>query len=413
MTPMARIFGDTMAIVMVAGQSLKPGGQGRFTVSGDQKHVQPCCLVLQGDALMLWQRFRNCAPTEEECALPLVRQMIALGALSLPDCCETRIGSPLRDSDDDLLPITTFDQGALSLWAFQNRIPLTVHLELTRRCNLRCSHCYCLLHNNDELLTTVEMIRIIDDLAAQGTFFVVLTGGEIFARADIFTLLEHLERRQFVVRLNTNGTLLDECRIAALARFTNIYRVHVSLYGSTPAIHDEITGMNGSHALTVRAIEQLVAAGIRIRINCSVTRSNVADLPAIKRDIADRLGVPIHFDSTIFPRDDGETINTDDQLTPEQEAEFSRFRITDRLPDSDAAQPSKPKLCKAGVSFLAICEDGSVYPCLKMKRLAGSPVGNIAAMPFMKLWNEAPQLLSLRASLDERLRQCDICKIAL
>lgn len=405
-SPMTRVFNDAMAIVVAPVQSRQPDFK-------EECHVQPRCLVLQGEALMLWQRIRLRVPTQDELAIPLVRQMIALGALPSSDCGEIRSDCPSPNFEDVLPPITMFDQSVLSLWAFRNRIPLTAHIELTRRCNLRCRHCYCLPRDGEERLTTEEVIRIIDGLAEQGTFFIVLTGGEIFARADIFELLMHLEKRQFVVRLNTNGTLLDASRIAALARLTNIYRVHVSLYGSTPTTHDAITGMVGSHALTMRAIEGLVAAGIHVRINCSVMRDNVAELPAMKRDIADQLGIPIHFDSTLYPRDDGATENTDEQLSPEQEAVFEQFRTADRRPESDAIEPLKPKLCKAGVSFLAICEDGSVYPCLKMKRLSGSPTGNLATTPFKQLWNEAPQLLSLRASLDERLRQCDICNVVL
>jgi len=63
--------------------------------------------------------------------------------------------------------------------------PLSVHFDLTYRCNERCVHCY-LDHDNHGELTTAECIAVMEDLARAGTLFLTFSGGEIFLRR-IFT----------------------------------------------------------------------------------------------------------------------------------------------------------------------------------------------------------------------------------
>jgi MoaA/NifB/PqqE/SkfB family radical SAM enzyme len=59
-------------------------------------------------------------------------------------------------------------------------VPLSVHMDLTYRCNERCAHCY-LDHGNRGELNTAEIKDVLDQLAAAGVFFVVFSGGESVA----------------------------------------------------------------------------------------------------------------------------------------------------------------------------------------------------------------------------------------
>ncbi|HPG71026.1 MAG TPA: radical SAM protein, partial [Syntrophales bacterium] len=58
---------------------------------------------------------------------------------------------------------------------------------VTRRCNLKCIHCYSSSQNilySDEL-TTEQGRRFIDDLAAFGSPVLLLSGGEPLMRPDL------------------------------------------------------------------------------------------------------------------------------------------------------------------------------------------------------------------------------------
>lgn len=403
---LSRIFNDSLAIVMPPFKYLNTNGHS----NSSGLHSQPPCFVLQGEALEAWKEMGDRIPTPDELANPLIDRLARIGILAAANR-ENLVHEGFSALPDECLPspVDIFDQKVLSMWAFQNRIPLTAHLELTSRCNLQCIHCYCVPRKGRECLNTEEMIRVIDSLANQGTFFLVLTGGEIFARNDVFELLEYIESRQFVVRLNTNGTLLDAKRLSKLSSFNNIYRVHVSLYGSKPEVHDSITQVKGSFLLTLKSLENLASIGIPTRINCSVMRYNFEDIPNIKREIADRLGFPIRFDSAIYPRDDGSTDNLDIKLSPSQETAFKSFNSVSQ--PNDSIEEDLPSLCKAGFSFLSVSEDGSVYPCPKMRKVSAACIGNIALTPLSKLWNNSQQLTKLRSRIDRQLSQCDVCNV--
>src|SRR5260370_39107172 len=66
--------------------------------------------------------------------------------------------------------------------------PLSVHFDLTYRCNERCVHCY-LDHDDHGELTTAECLKVLDDLARSGALFLTFSGGESFLRAEPYVSL--------------------------------------------------------------------------------------------------------------------------------------------------------------------------------------------------------------------------------
>ena len=91
--------------------------------------------------------------------------------------------------------------------ALTDGIPLSVHFDLTYRCNERCVHCY-LDHDDHGEMTTGEVKSVLDQLAAAGTLFLILSGGELLLRKDFFELLAYARGLGFDVKLKTNGILL-------------------------------------------------------------------------------------------------------------------------------------------------------------------------------------------------------------
>jgi MoaA/NifB/PqqE/SkfB family radical SAM enzyme len=95
--------------------------------------------------------------------------------------------------------------------------PLIVWLEVTRGCNLRCSHCYINAGRvRDNELSTGEMFALLDDLKELGAFALVLAGGEPYLRPDFNDILSYVEKLDFVTAVVTNGSFLTP---EALGRF--------------------------------------------------------------------------------------------------------------------------------------------------------------------------------------------------
>src|SRR5216684_8607096 len=97
--------------------------------------------------------------------------------------------------------------------ASRAQIPLAALFEVTHRCNLGCSHCYLTegpvgrpRPTRDELALD-EVRRALDQLAEAGTFFLTLTGGEVFMRRDFLDIVAHARSLHFSVTIFTTGTL--------------------------------------------------------------------------------------------------------------------------------------------------------------------------------------------------------------
>ena len=94
------------------------------------------------------------------------------------------------------------------------RVPLQVSIEVTRRCPLECLHCYNNLPMDDmdarrRELSKEEHFRVLDELVEMGCFWILYTGGEIFARKDFLEIYTYAKKKGFLITLFTNGTIID------------------------------------------------------------------------------------------------------------------------------------------------------------------------------------------------------------
>ena len=152
-------------------------------------------------------------------------------------------------------------------------IPLSVHVDLTMRCNERCVHCYRVIEDRQEL-TTPEVTALLADLARAGTLYLTFSGGEIFLRPDLFELIAEAKRLRFDVRLKSNALLITEERARRLFAL-GVRQVDVSIYSVDPALHDAVTKIPGSLARSLAGVERLRAAGVAVKLNCPLMRSTL------------------------------------------------------------------------------------------------------------------------------------------
>ena len=81
---------------------------------------------------------------------------------------------------------------------------------ITRRCNLRCVHCYAHATEQAEAneLTTAQGKALIDDLAAFGAPVLLFSGGEPLMRPDLPELAAYAVSKGMRAVISTNGTLI-------------------------------------------------------------------------------------------------------------------------------------------------------------------------------------------------------------
>ena len=136
----------------------------------------------------------------------------------------------------------------------QKTIPIDIVLELTRKCNVSCCHCYNL--KDDAELSFNQVKEIATQLRAAGTLFIALTGGEVFTHPEIFDICMYLKDRGFDLKIFTNGTLINEDNIKNIADLS-LSEIGISIQGSTAKTHDAITGSAGAFAKSIKAIKLL------------------------------------------------------------------------------------------------------------------------------------------------------------
>ena len=305
--------------------------------------------------------------------------------------------------------------------------PLSVHFDLTYRCNERCVHCY-LDHDDHGELTTAECLKVLDELARAGTLFLTFSGGEIFLRPDLYEILSAARRLHFDISLKSNALLVTPERAARLRGF-GVRRVQISVYSDVPAVHDAITKVPGSLERTLAAIPVLLEHGLQVKLACPLMRENLMAYRGVMA-LAERLGIPYIIDLTITPMMDGSS----GPLA--HRASVSSLLPVLRDPVLHACKPQPTALaavtmnalppafqsavssgiesqayedlpCSAGHNSCYISPYGDVFPCVQLPQ----PAGNLRREKFDDIWHHAPKLERLRAIRESQLPVCSRCEI--
>ncbi len=152
---------------------------------------------------------------------------------------------------------------------------------LVRRCNLTCKHCYAISADRDfpGELTTGEVLKVMQDLRDFGVPALILSGGEPLLRPDIFEISRQAKALGFYTALSSNGTLIDEDRIADIAAVDYDY-VGISIDGLRET-HDRFRRRQGAFDDALRGIRLCRDAGIRVGLRMTLTRDNAHELPEV------------------------------------------------------------------------------------------------------------------------------------
>jgi radical SAM protein with 4Fe4S-binding SPASM domain len=288
-------------------------------------------------------------------------------------------------------------------------IPLSVHLDITYRCNERCVHCY-LDHDDHGEMTTAEIKDVLDQLSEAGVFFLTLSGGEVLMRRDFFEILEHARRLLFNVKVKTNGVMIREAQ-AKRMRALGVEQVQISVYSHRPEVHDGITKLPGSLKRTVEAIRFLKSQGLKVVIANVLMTSNLFDGAGVMA-LAKELGVPYTIDPTITPKMDGDTSILALRIPGSELKQVFRSQELVGNVEEFCAPPPPPGEdimdgypCSAGHTACYITPYADVFPCVQFPL----PSGNLRRQKFAEIWRSSPQLDEVRSIRARDLPTCSTC----
>lgn len=293
-------------------------------------------------------------------------------------------------------------------------LPLAGAVEPTRRCNLRCIHCYLGAERDAAPaacgeLDTAAWLALIDGVAAAGCLELCFTGGEPLLRPDFPDLYARARCAGLAVTLFTNATLVD-AGLAALLRDLPPAAVEVSIYGGSAATHDRVTGVPGSFRAALAGAALLSRCGAPLTVKTVLLTLNLAEYERM-RLIADDLGARWRFDPVLVPRLDGDPAPLSLRVPA---GEAARLDIPDAArarewrscyeQGRDADPEALLFACGAGRTNFHVDPRGTLLPCLMARRPAADP----RRAGFAEAWRElAGEVSRLRARADLRCTACE------
>ncbi|MBC7443572.1 MAG: TIGR04053 family radical SAM/SPASM domain-containing protein [Ramlibacter sp.] len=199
--------------------------------------------------------------------------------------------------------------------------PFIVIWEVTRACQLVCTHCRAdaIRSRNPFELSTDQGRKLLDDLASFGTPrpLVVLTGGDPFERPDLPELVAHGTSRGLSMALSPSVTPRLTREVLVELHDAGAKAVSLSLDGASAATHDAFRGVDGVFDDTMVAARMVREVGYRLQINTTVTRDTVHELPGILKTVLE-LGTTLWSVFFLVPTGRGKLLNA---LTAGEEEE--------------------------------------------------------------------------------------------
>ncbi len=311
---------------------------------------------------------------------------------------------------------------------------------MTRRCNLKCIHCYSNSADIDypDELTTEEAKNMIDDLAAFGSPVLLFSGGEPLMRKDLLELAKYATDKGMRAVISTNGTLITR-DIAAELKKIGLSYVGVSLDGLQPT-HDRFRGRKGAFEKAIEGIRNCREAGIKVGLRFTVNRHNVADVPAMfdllrkekiermcfyhlvysgrgsklrEEDLAheeSRRLLDLIADQTKAMFDDG---LAPEILTVDNHADGPYLYL--KMKEKDPARAAEilellemNEGNSTGVGIGCVSWDGEVYPDQFWRN---RPLGNVRERPFSEIWTDEKNefLMKLKEKKKHVTGRCATC----
>lgn len=272
-------------------------------------------------------------------------------------------------------------------------------VELTYGCNLRCVHCYNPTHEARNELTTEQVFRILDGLAAQGCLWVAFTGGELFTRRDALEIMRYAKQLGLIFSILTNATMITPA-LADQLKLVEPYHLDISVYGATAETYERVTRVPGSYDRFVRGVDLVRERDILILLKLVLMTLNVHEFEAM-REFAVSRGLKYCVSTEVHPKVDGSLEPLAYRLSPEQA--FAIWRQVDgerhREYAAKSPVPAEEDRCgAAGQLFHCLCGKASaaITPYGKMNLCAAiyHPLYDLASGSVEEGWKTLVDLVA-------------------
>lgn len=269
---------------------------------------------------------------------------------------------------------------------------------ITSTCNLKCKHCYQHFEKNKYIISKDKVIEIIDYACDHGCKQLILSGGEVFTRQDIYEILDYVFSKDLELILVTNGTLIDLEKIKNYIGKKLLFQISID---GDEKWHDERRG-KGNYSKTIDTIKKLKEYGFKVKANVTLDNDNYKMIPSIiNNELFDEVTfLPVANVGAAKLNNLNQSCN---ELNECIEILYKNTPKTRTICDK----------CSIFPNGLSINYDGLVYPCSIARDFKILPIGNIIEKPIHDVIDEfcntkeAQQLFEYKGN--NQIEKCKNC----
>ncbi len=251
----------------------------------------------------------------------------------------------------------------------EKRIPLSIGMELTCRCNLDCRHCYInqpVSHepSKSRELSVEEIDRISDQAMALGTLWFKLSGGEVLVRKDFNEIYILLKKKGFLVSVFTNATLLQKKHIELFEKYPPRV-IEISAYGANQNTYAHLTGRKTAFSSFMKGLTLCMEAGLPVILKVMESKALTQEMAEMKKLVSHYENASFLTDDTLIQRVDNNTKKS--RQIPSQRIEKTKHGI--RPVSNPVPVPHENSFhgnlffCNAGINSCWIDSTGMVHLC--------------------------------------------------
>lgn len=290
---------------------------------------------------------------------------------------------------------------------------VSIHMEITSRCNERCIHCYIPHEKKTNIMNSNMFYNILDQAREMNVLHLTLSGGEPMIHANFTEFLKKCNEYNFSVNILSNLTLL-KLDILEEMKQNPLVCVQTSLYSMNPDIHDSITQEDGSFEKTKSNILKLIEANIPVQISCPIIKQNMhcyKDVVAWGKNH----NINVSCDPVIIAKYDHSVQNLNCRLSIDDFRRFISQKATDNPQYVNDLHSNRLKkrnmkpddnICSVCRASICISETGNVYPCVGWQDYV---LGNIKDSSLQNIWTTSKKIEYLRNLQIKDFPQCTNC----
>jgi radical SAM protein with 4Fe4S-binding SPASM domain len=288
--------------------------------------------------------------------------------------------------------------------------PTTATIEVTNRCNARCSYCFLEDRISSVELSTEQIHTVIDKLSESTITMLTITGGEPFLRRDIIEILEHCcNANFFVITVYSNGTVLQDKHLATIIKYKDVIKpFRMTAFSHDEKIHDAYMGIPGALKKIITTGKMLMQEGVQVGFALPLMDFNYRDFDTSMEYFSDLgFSIGVNFAKLITDNNDSPDMRymLSEEFYTKVFAQYSDERIR-IIYDTRLTDNQSNKLCQGLRSEVMIDVHGNMHPCVATRLFT---IGSIfEARPVHEICRQSEQLQKLCSITKDDL-ECKSC----